>query len=176
MRVSTANRVITGIRDRVGRGAASHAKVALSGIFALTVRHDVVDKNPVREIESLGKKKRKKECRVNSRNVGQVLGVFHASADAERWDLVDMMDVLSGLGCRVGELLALDWDTSIDFDEGTVRFAGTVIRITGQAFPAATGTLRDPDNTRSRNPPGRQGDGVRGAASARLPPLRCGGP
>jgi integrase len=35
--------------------------------------------------------------------------VFHTSEDAAAWDLVDMTDVLSGLGCRIGELLALDW-------------------------------------------------------------------
>ncbi|PKV93925.1 site-specific recombinase XerD [Amycolatopsis echigonensis] len=132
--VSTANRVITEIRDRHGRGAASHAKVVLSGIFALVVRHDAIDKNPVREIESLGAKKRKKERMVNARTIGRVLGVFHASKAAKRWDLVDMVDVLSGLGCRIGELLALDWETSIDFDKGTVRFHGTVIRVTGQGL------------------------------------------
>ncbi|MEU6646755.1 site-specific integrase [Saccharomonospora sp. NPDC046836] len=134
VRVSTANRVITDIRDRVGRGAASHAKVVLSGIFSLVVRHDAMEKNPVREIESLGKKKRRKERTVNGRTISDVLGVFHTSPVAERWDLVDMVDVLSGLGCRIGELLALDWETSVDFDAGTVRFHGTVIRVTGRGL------------------------------------------
>lgn len=188
VRVSTVNRVITEIRDQVGRGAASHAKVVLSGIFGLTVRHDALDKNPVREIEGLGKKKRKKERLVNARTIGAVLALFHASEKAARWDLVDMVDVLSGLGCRIGELLALDWDSSVDFDAGTLRFHGTIIRVTGRGlfvqdhtksragmrtirppvwvmdilkrrhaeagspwvFPSATGTLRDPDNTRAR--------------------------
>jgi integrase len=188
VRVSTVNRVITETRDRVGRGAASHVKVVLSGIFALVVRHDALEKNPVREIESLGKKKRKKERMVNAKTISAVLGVFHASERAARWDLVDMVDVLSGLGCRIGELLALDWALSVDFDAGTIRYRGTVIRITGKGlfvqghtksragmrtvrppawvmeilkrrhaesdslwvFPSATGTLRDPDNTRAR--------------------------
>lgn len=134
VRVSTVNRVIVEIRDRHGRGAAAHAKVVLSGIFGLAVRHDAVDDNPVREIESLGRKKRKKERLVNGKTIGPVLGVFHASADAERWDLVDMVDVLSGVGSRIGELLALDWETSIDFDAGTIRFHGTVIRVTGEGL------------------------------------------
>ncbi|WIX81711.1 site-specific integrase [Amycolatopsis carbonis] len=134
VRVSTVNRVIIETRDRHGRGAASHPKVVLSGIFSLVVRHDALDKNPVREIESLGTRKRKKERMVNSASISRVLGVFHASEDAKRWDLVDMADVLSGLGCRIGELLALDWDTSINFDAGTVRFHGTVIRVTGQGL------------------------------------------
>jgi integrase len=35
--------------------------------------------------------------------------------------------VLSGLGCRIGELLALHWASSIDFDHGTIYFHGTVM-------------------------------------------------
>lgn len=134
VRVSTVNRVITGVRDRVGRGAAAHCKVVLSGILALAVRHDAIEKNPVREIESLGAKKRKKERPVNSRNIGRLLGLFHSSQLAAQWDLVDTVDVLSGLGCRIGELLALDWTTSVDFDKGTIKFHGTVIRVTGRGL------------------------------------------
>jgi integrase len=134
VRVSTVNRVITETRDHVGRGAASHVKVVLSGIFALVVRHDAAERNPVREIASLGQRKRKKERAINSRTISDMLGVFHTSPDAARWDLVDLVDVLSGLGCRIGEALALDWTTSIDFDAGTIRFHGTVIRVTGQGL------------------------------------------
>jgi hypothetical protein len=31
------------------------------------------------------------------------------SPDAHKYDLIDLVDVLSGLGCRIGELFALDW-------------------------------------------------------------------
>ncbi|MFD4192209.1 tyrosine-type recombinase/integrase [Amycolatopsis thermoflava] len=133
VKVSTVNRVVTEVRDRHGRGAAAHVKVVLSGIFGLVVRHDALDENPVREIESVGRKKRKRERLVNDKTIGQVLGTFHASEDASRWDLVDMVDVLSGLGCRIGELLALTWD-NLDFEQGTVTFRGTVIRVTGRGL------------------------------------------
>jgi integrase len=104
--VMTVNWVITAVRDRHGRDAAAHVKVVLSG-------HDALADNPVRDIESLGKRKRKRERMVNGKTIGKVLGVFHGSQDAARADLVDMVDVLSGFGCRIGELLALDW-TGID--------------------------------------------------------------
>jgi len=186
VKVSTVNRMITRTRDSAGRGAASHVKVVLSGVFALVVRYDAIERNPVREIDSLGQRKRKKERAINARNIGDVLGTFHASPKAERWDLIDLVDVLSGLGCRIGELLALDWRTGVDFAAGTVSFHGTAVRVTGYGlyvqdhtkslagmrtvrppawvmgilkrrygestsvyvFPSATGTLRDPDNTR----------------------------
>ena len=39
------------------------------------------------------------------------------------------MDVLSGLGCRIDELMALDWDSSISFDASTININGTMLRI-----------------------------------------------
>jgi len=71
---------------------------------------------------------------LRDKTIGRVLGVFHASEKAHRRDLVDIVDVLAGLGCRIGELLALDWSTSVDFAAGTVRLPGTVIRVTGQGL------------------------------------------
>jgi integrase len=41
--------------------------------------------------------------------------------------------VLSGLGCRVGELLALDW-TRVDDVAGTIAIEGTVIRVPGEGL------------------------------------------
>jgi integrase len=148
-RVSIVNSVITTVRDRNGRGAAMHCRAVL---FGLVVRHDALDDNPVREIESLGKKKRKTARLINASTVGDVLGTFHASEDAAKWDLVDMADVLSGLGCRIGELLALDWATSVDFDHGTICFHGTLIRLPGKGLfvqdhtksPAGMRTIRPP--------------------------------
>jgi integrase len=129
--VSLINRVITDVRDKHGRGAAAHVKVVLSGVYSLIVRHDALEENPVREIESLGKKKRKQARLIGAKTVGPILKIVHTSPNAERWDLVDLTDVLSGVGCRIGELLALDWETSINFDAGTISFHGTLIRTPG---------------------------------------------
>jgi len=46
---------------------------------------------------------------------------------------VDLVDVLSGLGCRIGELLALDW-TNVDDEAGTLMIEGTVIHIPGHGL------------------------------------------
>ena len=53
------------------------------------------------------------------------------SPDAERHDVRGAPSkVLSGLGCRIGELLALDW-TRVDDDAGTIAIEGTVVRVPG---------------------------------------------
>ena len=41
--------------------------------------------------------------------------------------------MLSGLGCRIGELLALDWPR-VDDAVGTIAIEGTVVRIPGEGL------------------------------------------
>ncbi|PWV74063.1 Integrase [Prauserella marina] len=148
-----ANRVLTTVRDKNGSGAAKQARAVLTAICALGVRHGALDDNPVREIESLGKKRRRSSRLINPKTVNAALDVFHQSEDAARWDLVDMQDVSSGLGSRMGELLALDWETSVDFDKGTIWFHGTVIRVTGVGLVVQDHT-KSPAGMRRVRPPG----------------------
>jgi integrase len=46
---------------------------------------------------------------VTMESLGKLRTSLRDSEDARKHDLVDLVDVLSGLGCRIGELLALDW-------------------------------------------------------------------
>jgi integrase len=64
---------------------------------------------------------------------------FAESEEARDYDLVDIGDVQSGLGCRIGELLALDW-TKIDDEAETIAIEGTVIRVPGQGLIAQSHT------------------------------------
>ena len=66
---------------RIGTAAEQRLR-STSGISALIVRHDAVDGKPVREIASLGKRKRKQARRINAVTVGPILGIVHASAEA----------------------------------------------------------------------------------------------
>lgn len=65
---------------------------------------------------------------------------------------MDVEDVLSGLGCRIGELLALDWETSVSFKNGTFRIHGTVIRVTGVRLAVQDHT-KNPAGVRTIRPP-----------------------
>lgn len=135
--VSVATRVLQAIRDGNGSGSAKHAKVVFGGILGIAVRHDAIDRNPVREVV-LGQpttfnaaaaekfvivESELVELRKHLRESG------HAKKFARR-DLPDLVDMLAALGCRIGELLALDW-TKIDLSSGTVAIEGTVIREKG---------------------------------------------
>jgi integrase len=64
---------------------------------------------------------------------------------------VDVVDVLSGVGCRIGELLALDWPR-VDEVAGTIAIEGTVIRVPGEGLVVQPHT-KSKASTRTITPP-----------------------
>lgn len=133
VRVSTVDKVVRTIRERHGAGRATHAKVVLSGLLGLAVRHDALEDNPVRELTPAPRKRNSKQITLTETSVAELRQHLDASEVANQYDIVDLVDVLSGLGCRIGELLALDW-SKLDFKAGTIEIAGTVIRVPGQGL------------------------------------------
>ncbi|NYH79280.1 integrase [Actinopolyspora biskrensis] len=187
--VSVATRVLRAIHDNAGSGSAKHAKVVLSGVLAIAVRHDALPSNPVNEVtlpKASGSRSSNQKTVITRAEYLGLRKHLAASTKANRRDLPDVVDALAALGCRIGELLALDW-SKIDLQAGTIRIEGTVIREKGVGlfvqehtkssagmrtvtvpawfvdllrrrrdaaetewvFPTASGTLRDPDNTRA---------------------------
>lgn len=186
--VSVADRVLRAIHDKAGAGSAKHAKVVLAGVLAIALRHDAISANPVKEV-TLPKSRASRAGKKTVITTSELSGLrrhLRASKKAVRRDLPDLVDMLAALGCRIGELLALDW-SKVDFDKGAIKIEGTVIREKGTGlfvqphtkssagmrtitapkwavellrrrheraesewvFPAASGTLRDPDNARA---------------------------
>ncbi|MFC4949969.1 site-specific integrase [Pseudonocardia sp. GCM10023141] len=135
MRVSRVDRIVRDLREHSGSGTATHAKVVLSGILGLAVRHDALEANPVRELtrDRRGGSAKKTKINLAEESFSRLHQHLRASPDALKYDMVDLVDVLSGLGCRIGELLALDW-TKIDDTAGTVAIEGTVIRVPGEGL------------------------------------------
>lgn len=122
MRVPTVDRVI---RQRRGSSPAHHAKVVLSGILGLAVRHDRIEANPVRELTPARRRPAREKVALTESGLTRLREHLAGSNDAQRFDLVDLVDVPSGLGCRIGELLALD-RPRIDERAGTIAIEGTV--------------------------------------------------
>jgi hypothetical protein len=88
---------------------------------------------PVRELSRSRKKKGPRAVELTEGTVAALRVHLRVSPEAAKYDLVDLVDVLSGRGCRIGELLALDW-TKVDADTGTLSIEGTVIRIPGEGL------------------------------------------
>lgn len=135
MRVSQVDRMLREVRERIGHGTAHHLKGILSGILGLAVRHDALDANPLREVSRARSSSKPEKVAITVESLAGLRTFLRRSDSAQNYDLVDLVDVLSGLGCRIGELLALDW-TKVDDQAGTLAIEGTVIRIPGQGLIA----------------------------------------
>jgi integrase len=133
MRVSRVDRMVRELRQRSGEGTAKHAKVILSGILGLAVRHDALDSNPIRELAPTRGKRRVKRPGLTEAGWAGLREFLRKSPEAKKYDLVDLVEVLSGLGCRIGELLALDWHR-VDDVAGTIAIEGTVVRVPGEGL------------------------------------------
>ena len=129
------------LRQRLGEGTAEHAKVILSGLPGLPLV--MTRSTPTRSASR------------PRRGAGAPSGVpcsrLAASADAVGYDLVDLTDVLSGLGCRIGDVLALD-RARIDDAARTTAIGGTVVRMPGQGLIVQPHTKSEA-GTRTITPP-----------------------
>lgn len=130
--VSLATRVLRAVYQTAGPGSAKHAKVVLGGIMGIFVRYDAIETNPVREVvlPKVSRKVRKEKMTLEPQELPRLMAKLTGDKKACRRDLPDIVDGLAALGCRIGELLALDW-TKVDFEAGTIAIEGTVIREKG---------------------------------------------
>lgn len=141
-RVSRVDAVIRQLRERSGPGTAKHAKVILSGVLGLAVRHDALDSNPVRDLTPARSKPSSKPLVLTESSWDGLRAHLAGSPVAGKHELRDLTEVLSGLGCRIGELLALDWPR-IDDVVGTIAIEGTVIRVPGEGLFVQSHTKSD---------------------------------
>lgn len=139
MRVSRVDRVIRDLRAHSGPGTAKHAKVILSGICGLAVRHDALESNPVRDVASARSTTKREKVVVDEDGMSRLRRHLDGSKRARSLDLIDLVELLSGIGCRIGEALALDW-TKVDDKAGTIAIEATVIRVPGEGLTVQTHT------------------------------------
>ncbi|MGH3568649.1 MAG: tyrosine-type recombinase/integrase [Pseudonocardia sp.] len=132
-RVSRIDAVIRQLRERSGPGTAKHARVILSGLLGLAVRHDALDTNPVRDLTPARTKRTARPLVLIETSWAGLRKHLAGSDAAGKHDLRSLAEVLSGLGCRIGELLALDWPR-VDDAAGTIAIEGTVVRVPGKGL------------------------------------------
>lgn len=120
--------------------AAKGAKVVLSQMMALAVRHGALAINPVRETGRL-RKPRKTVVVLTNAHLQDV------RAAIRRWqhpatgkpgprhsgDLADIVDLMLATGARIGEILALRWeDLDLAAERPTLTICGTIIFVKGK--------------------------------------------
>lgn len=151
LREATTGRIELYLKSLRSPSTVRDSRTVLRQAFALAARHDAVQHNPVADtskppaairpakaltVEQVQELRR----RVKAWQESQRLGPRRA------YDLAEILDVMIGTGCRIGEVLALRWRDVETVDNGkvVVTIAGTVVEIPGR------GVVRQ-DHTKTRS-------------------------
>lgn len=141
-RASTIDKVI---KDRAATGQSTkQLRNALNQMFSLAVRHDAILSNPTRDAARTVRPK-KEIVRLSLEQVAELRLLIAEEMQRKRPGpkmsmlISDVVDVMLGTGCRIGEVLALRWaDVDLDSEAPTVTIAGTIETLKGE------GTFRKP--------------------------------
>jgi hypothetical protein len=129
---------------------ARQAKTILRGGLQLAVLANVLDTNPVRDVQQIKSKRPPKGApSLTADQLRDLLVRLRASEYCLEHDLADPFTILAATGLRRCELLGLRWG---DFDEtaGTLAVTGKVVRITGEG--PIRWTRRRPQRVAARLP------------------------
>lgn len=122
------------MRNAHGATMARQSKSILRGALQLAVMANVINANPVRDVQPVRSKSQPKGAvALTADELRDLLVNLQTSEFCEKHDLVDPITLLIATGIRRSELLALRWS---DFDEKTdmLTVAGKVIRVSGEGL------------------------------------------
>jgi integrase len=132
IRPSVVNRVLTGIRDRSGKGAAKTTRTVLAGMFDWAIGQDAMQANPARGTVKIGSTG-KAAVALTREQVDVVSDGLRASRRAVELDMADLVDWMLGTGMRIGEACAIR-AASLDLDAGIVEVDATAVRHKGRGM------------------------------------------
>ncbi len=136
--VARLQRLVDRVAASSGPEQARMLSVVLTGMMGLAVRHGAAPSNTAAEVRT--PERVAEEVRAPTveeiRTARAAFAAYDAAprrrADATR-EMVDIFDVLTATGARIGEVLALRWD-DVNLDDGTVRIVATLTRKPGEGI------------------------------------------
>ncbi|MFI9633576.1 tyrosine-type recombinase/integrase [Nocardia sp. NPDC051929] len=135
--------VLNGHREKARR-----QRVILSEMMSMAVRHDAIDRNPVREVADLPRKRQKPRA-ADLETLAELRTQLQDWVDGKPLDgapgytygprrnprVLDVADVELGTGPRPGEALALRWcDVDLHAQPPRITLSGTIVRIKGKGL------------------------------------------
>lgn len=137
--VGDIERHLKTIQTRHGAPTAKITRTLLVQILDIAVRHDAIPRNPARFASPITVER-------SPVTALTIEDAKHLRSALEPGEVRDVLDVLLGTGCRIGEALALRWE-DIDLDSTPPRLSitGTVVRsedgIVRQPRPKSQGSM-----------------------------------
>ncbi|MFC5947429.1 tyrosine recombinase XerC [Pseudonocardia lutea] len=127
------DRHLKAVRERHGVAVTKLVRTVLSGMCGLALRHDALDRNPVRDAPRLSGTPKKDPVALIAPQARQLRALLTYDDVAVRRDIPDLVSAMFATGLRIGEVCALGWD-DVDLEAGTVRTAGMVVRERGKGL------------------------------------------
>jgi integrase len=148
----TGQRVDAALTDLAGRytpNGVRQIKKVISGPLALARSRGIIDRNPVRDLDSIEGRAAPPRALTEAEE-DRLLAFLDTDRRARDARLGDIVRFLLGTGARIGEALGLVWG-DVDLDAGIVRIRGSLVRVAGVGLArdvgksdAARRTLRLP--------------------------------
>jgi integrase len=113
--------------------STAHARSVLNQMLTLAVRHGALEANPM-ALVTLPVRKQEGVAALDVATARELRRIVHAKAEGKPGrrkptpDLRDFIDVGLGTGCRIGEILALNWSRlDLDCSVPTAQIDGTLV-------------------------------------------------
>lgn len=141
--VTRCDAFVRSMRTHHGAPLAKTARTVLNGVLGYAARHGLITTNPMRDVARIEGSQTKQARALTDVERDLWLEKMEADEVAVRHDLPDLTRVMLATGCRIGEVLALDWPC-IDFDDKTISVDWTIV-----PGPKGTGLARTPTKTKA---------------------------
>jgi integrase len=115
-------------RNENGPALSKTVRTVLSGVAGFAVREGVIAVNPMRDVARIHGGVRKQARALTDAERERWIAAMEDDEVAVRHDLPDLTRFLLSTGCRIGEALALEWD-SVDLDNKQVSIDWTITRL-----------------------------------------------
>ena len=137
--VEHLDRALVTIRERHGRASAKSAKTVLSGMLGYAARRGAINTNPIKYTSSIrrGRNNTNRPRALTPQETQEVLTSLRGMRRAVDLDLPDLVTLMLGTGCRIGEACAMrnalnaEGKQLLDLEAGTWEINATVIRVQG---------------------------------------------
>lgn len=127
--VGRVDRFLQAVGAKHGPAVAKMCRSVLNGMCGLAARHDVLDRNPVRDAASTASTAKSSPRALSLDEVRLLRSRVAADGQAVARDLPDLIDFLLATGVRIGEASALTWNEVHLGKATTVEVTGTVVRL-----------------------------------------------